>query len=311
MARKKKKSQQAANRHRNRGAEAAAPSKNAPTSNDTPTRSWIEALHRVVQMTAGEQSATVKTSVACHAKDDRRTLFLPPEMPALQPRSLRYLGAFGMRNNFQLIEDRRQIKVSPVVEQRNGRPPAVTLGLALLMKQAGLKGPVVTPSQPHRLEADNPLIDLPELIGMAAHAAPSAKRIVTLPNRPLVDVLNNDTQPITGYGCLMETNKTRTLLTHFEGEALRCIGYSTGSQYVMHLLLAGGPLTSPTLWTHPSTLTRTDIRFRLFHGHKHAHDFGVLYSTFYFDMEKHNPRPWWLDGFAGRAQADATQLAAS
>lgn len=256
---------------------------------------WIQELGRVVHMAQANKSPAVRTSLTCQVIEENKTLFVPPEMPTLQPRSLSYLSALAMRSEFQIAEDRRHIHMSPINEQRDGQPPAIVLGLSQMLQQAGLPGSAAELSDPHRLASDSPLIDLPRLISMTAHALPSAKRVVLLPNKPLVDVLDNDTQPIAGFGCRMDTTHARTLLTHFHGQAIRCIGYSTGAQYVMHLLLAGGPLSAPSLWIHPRTLSRTDVRFRLFEGVKPTQDFGLLYSTFYFNMSDRMPSPWWLD----------------
>lgn len=275
-----------------------------PPSGKAPASSWMKSLDRVVRMHDCETSQKVRAALSCDISEDHQTLYVPPEMSALQPRSLRYLSAFAMRNNFKMVEDRRQTRVSPINEQRDGKPPTIALGVARLLKQTGLPGATATLSRPHRLAAENPLIDLPALIGMSAQAAPTAKKVVLLPNKSLVDVLDNETVPITGLGCIVDSAQTRTLLTQFHGDSLRCIGYSSGSQYVVHVLLGGGPVTAPTLWTQAKTLTRTDVRFRLFSGADHTEDFGLMYSTFYYDMPKQTPSPWWLN-----QQSEASEVA--
>jgi len=267
--------------------------------------SWIQDVDRALGLTAGESAPTVRTMLSCHVTDERRMLYVPPEMTTLQERGLSYLGVLAMRNDFQMAEDRRRADINTINEQREGRPAAAALGLALMMQQAGLQGSTASLSRPHRLGPASPLIDVPDLISMSAYAAPSSKQIVLLPNQPLLEVLDNNTQPIAGFGCHLQTRQTPTLLTHFHAEFLRCIGYSTGGQYVMHLLLGGGPLSSPSLWTRPRTLTRTDIRFRLFLGHDPAQDFGLLYSTFYYNMSERIPLPWWLHETQPAAEIEA------
>ena len=189
-------------------------------------------------------------------------------------------------------------------------PPAIALGIALLLRQTGLPGPVARLSAPHRHAADGPFVDLPELVAMAASAARGSKRVSVLPNRPLVDVLGGDTRPVDGYACRLDCAPARTVLSHFDAPNLRCLGYSSGRQYVMHLLLGGGSAAAPKLWSAPETLARTDVRFRLFRGASERMDFGLLYSTFYFDMVERRPAPWWLreEAFTGAA-ADAARTA--
>lgn len=268
-----------------------------------PPRRWIQGLADVVRMTQVGNAAALRTSLSCHLAGKRCTLFVPPEMPSLQPRSLRYLHRFAERNACRLVEDRRQNRVSPLIEQRDGKPPAIALGVALLLKQCGLPGATPLLSRPHRLSADSPLIDLPELIALAAHAVPKAKRVVLLPNKPLVEVMHEDTQPLSGFAWRMDSAPAPTVLSHFEGPSFRTLGYSSGGQYVLHVLLAGGPASAPTLWAHPDTLTRTDLRFRLFRGRRPEDDFGLLHSTFYYDMASRETRPWWLANYDDRQRA--------
>ena len=256
---------------------------------------WIEELARGLRVAEDHGRPTARTSLGCHVDPEGASrLFVPPEMPSLQPGSLRWLLRFATANDFALVEDRRDRREEPFMDRRSDTPPAIALGLGLLLKQTGLPGPVARLSKPHRHAADGPFIDVPELVAMAAHAAPRSKRTVVLPNRPLVDVLNADTRPITGYACRLDSAPARTVLSHFDGPAVRCVGYSTGRQYVVHLLLGGGPAAAPALWCDPRTLERTDLRFRLFRGRDERRDFGLLYSTFWFDVAEQRPAPWWL-----------------
>lgn len=273
---------------------------------------WVESLNARLSLatrsSAASSARAMRTTLRAHVDTERKALYVPAEMPSLQRRGLRYLAAFARSNDFRLVEDRRRFRISPPLERRDDSPPAIALGLALLMKQAGLPGPAAELSRPHRLRGGNSAIELPDLLRMAALARPHAKRIVALPNKPLVDVLHDNTHPITGYGCRIDTTAGKTLLTHFDSQGLRAVGYSTGDQYVMHVLLAGGPRDEPTLWADPHTLMRTDIRFRLFPGQKPSEDVGLLYSSFYFDMAKQRPAPWWLTQTNALGREEAPML---
>lgn len=300
-----------------RGAKVAPPrSADAPPLRETPAPGkpagaapgppWIEGLAKSLRRAGDHGRPTARTALGCDVGTEGRSrLFVPPEMPTLQPASLRWLLRFAAANEFALVEDRRGRREEPFMDRRSGTPPAMALGLGLLLKQSGLPGPVARLSSPHRHAADSPFIDLPELVALAAHAAPRSKRVVVLPNRPLVDVLQGDTGPIAGYACRMDSAPARTVLSHFEGPSLRCAGYSAGTQYVVHLLLGGGPASAPALWSDPATLARTDLRFRLFRGRGERHDFGLLYSTFWFDVADRRPAPWWLEDEAFRGETDA------
>ena len=255
---------------------------------------WIEGLAKVLGAVEDGGCPAARTALGCRVDPDGSALFVPPEMPTLQPASLAWLRRFADATGFRLVEDRRRRDETPAAERRGAAPPAIALGLALLLRQTGLPGPAARLSAPHRHAADGPFIDVPELVAMAASAARRSKRVTVLPSRPLVDVLGGDTRPVNGYACRLDCAPARTVLSHFDAPGLRAVGYSSGRQYVVHLLLGGGAAAAPKLWVAPATLARTDARFRLFPGPDARLDFGLLYSTFYFDMTGRRPVPWWL-----------------
>lgn len=276
-----------------------------PPSTDTATpadrhTTWIQGLAESLACTDTSVESRVQTIISCDMKSNRHCLFLPPDMAELQPRSLRYLHAFAKAHELRLVEDRRRVDIRPIIEHRDRKPPMIALALSLLLQQTGLPGLPRSLSRPHRLNADSPHIGIAQLIRMSACAAPASKRVVVLPPRMMVNVLNNDTQPITGHACKLVSAEATTILSHFESSSFRAVGYSAGSQYVMHVFLAGGPLESPALWTYPQTLTRTDFRFQLFPGRKAKNDFGLLHATFYFDIAS-SPSPWWRQEAAGES----------
>lgn len=261
---------------------------------DGTERDWTRRLAGLMRHARGELGSRLRTTLSCNVRNGRPVLFLPPEMGSLQPRSLSYLRAFARHQKFGLIEDRRRVDVRPIVEQRDRTPAELAMGISLLLKQTGMPGGARTLSSPHRLAADSLHIELDELVRMAARARDGSKRIVLLPNRLIVESTGQDTHPIVGRACRLETPETVTVLSQFESPAFRCIGYSTGRQYVVHVFLAGGPTSAPELWTRLHTLTRTDFRFRLFPGEKPAQDFGLFHATFYYDVARGEDAPWWL-----------------
>ena len=231
----------------------------------------------------GELGSRLHTTLSCNVRNERPVLFLPPEMGSLQPRSLAYLRAFARRHGFGLIEDRRHVDVQPIVERRDGTPSELALGISLLLKQTGMPGGARTLSNPHRLASDGVHVELDELVRMAARVRERSKRVVLLPNRMIAGATGSDTHPIVARACRVGTADAATVLSQFESPSFRCVGYSTGRQYVMHVFLAGGLAGAPELWTRLHTLTHTDFRFRLFPGERPAHDFGLLHATFHYD----------------------------
>jgi hypothetical protein len=253
---------------------------------------WVTSVAEALKHTHDATESKIKTVLTCRTINKKNALFVPADMAELQPHSLRYLHKFAAANELSLIEDRRKIQAQPIIEKRTQKDPMMILGMSMLLKQAGMPGPARSLSEPHRLNPENPFFSISTLIDMATFSAAKAKRIVLPPNRITVKALNNDTQPISGYACNIKTDDTTSMLSHFESDNLRAIGYSAGDQFVFHLCLGGGTLQNPALWTDLKTLQSTDFRFQLFSGEKPADDYGLFYSTLYLDFSK-APFPWW------------------
>jgi len=255
-----------------------------PTS-DTLEKPWIQGLSAVLDLTDRRNNPRLRTTMSCTLKKNRIAFFLPPEMASLQPENLRYMHRIAKKHNCRLIEDRRSVNVQPIIEQRSEDASTMTLGISMLLKQACLPGDAPTPSTPHRLGKDNLHIDVAQLITLAAYAAPNSKKIVLLPNQFMIEVLDNETSPIAGYACKLVTADAVTTLAYFDSEYFKAVGYHAGNQFVMHVFLAGGPLHSPQIWANTSTISHDNFRFQLFKSTHSGHDFGLMYKTFYFDID--------------------------
>lgn len=266
--------------------------KRASTAASQPN-SWVRSIAEAVNRTQDSAESKIKSAVTCRKINNKNILFVPADMAEFQPRTLRYLHKFAQTNKFTLIEDRRSIQAGVIIEKRAQKDPMMVLGMGMLLKQAGMPGPARPLSEPHRLNPENPFFPISTLIDMAAFSAGRSKSTVLPPNRITVKALDNDTQPISGYACNIKTDKTTILLSHFESDNLRAIGYSAGNQFVLHLCLGGGALQNPALWTNMNTLQSTDFRFQLFTGKKPSDDFGLFYATLYLDLSQ-APLPSWL-----------------
>jgi molybdopterin-guanine dinucleotide biosynthesis protein A len=254
---------------------------------------WVTLAAKALKHTQDAAESKIKTVLTCRTINKKNVLFVPADMAELQPRSLRYLHKFAAANEISLIEDRRKIQAQPIIEKRSLKDPMMVLGMSMLLKQSGMPGPARSLSEPHRLNPENPFFSINTLIDMAAFSAAKAKCVVLPPNRITLKALNNDTQPISGYACNIKTDDTTILLSHFESDNFRAIGYSAGNQFVFHLCLGGGTLQNPTLWAESKSLMSTDFRFQLFAAQKPADDYGLFYSTFYLDLSQ-APFPGWL-----------------
>lgn len=262
-----------------------------------PTIQWINSLAKLAGKTQQSPESRIRTVINCDILAGKPSIYVPPDMADLQPDSLRYLHTFARRHDLQLVEDRRRVSVQPISEKRNTISPVIARAISELLQQLGMPGDARAQSQPHRLSADSQHINLNTLIRMAAFAAPTAKHVQVEPNRRLVDVLGGSKQPIAAYASKLTSADTSTIISHFDSSHFHAIGYSAGKQYVVHVCVAGGPLTSPALWSNFHTLTRSDFQFQLFSARNPKNDLGLIYTTFYLDLAD-APTPWWLNTWA-------------
>jgi len=228
---------------------------------------------------------SLKTIISTDGKNGKLALYVPPEMSEFQPENLRFLHAMATRNGCTLIEDRREIDMRPLTERRDLKPHKLAKGISQLIKQAGMPGPHAQLSSPHRLALDNPNFAVHQLIDMVAASVSRSKRVVMLPTPSLVATTGNETHPISAHGCKLITAEAVITLSFFNSPGFKAIGYLANSQFVMHVLLGGGPMKSPHIWANYDTMLKNRFKFQLFRSTQPGQDFGLLYSTFFFDIE--------------------------
>lgn len=278
--------------------------KDSPLENSTDE--WIRGMSRVLKFTDQKVRPGLRATLSCKVADGEPTLFLPPELATLQPDILRYLHALGAANDITLVEDRRQVDIQPVTERRSNRPSDLTLGVSLLLRQTGLPGPAHCLSKPHVLHPENPQIPLPKLINMAAHVQPSCKKVVFVPNRFLTGNFTEQAQPMTGYACKVITQEEQLTITYFTSPDFHALGYISNDQFVVHVLLAGGPIGTTQIWSPFSIMTDAAFRCQVFKSKSSAHHFGLLYSTLYIDMEASMENESWWNGMDESEQTSPT-----
>lgn len=239
-----------------------------------------------MRMSDTKLDPSLKTVISSDVKNDKLALFVPPEMSSLQPENLRYLHAMASRNGCMLIEDRRTSDIRPLVEQRDLKPHKLAIGVGELLKQTGMPGPTPRLSTPHRLTPGNPHIDVPVLIDMVSASVAKSKRIVLLPTPTLVETTGNETHPISAFACKLLTAEATTVLSFFDSPGFKAIGYVANDQFVVHVFIGGGPLRSPLIWANFDAMLKNRFRFQLFRSTQPGQDFGLLYNTFYLDINQ-------------------------
>ncbi len=245
---------------------------------------WIKGLAAAMRISNCRPNPRLRTTISSDVKGEKLALFLPPEMSHLQPENLRYLHGFASKQGCLLIEDRRNSDIRPIIEQRDLKPHKLAVGIGQMLKQTGMGGQSIKLSEPQRLTANNPYIDLSDLICMTAHCVDKSKRVVFLPHQLIVDSTGNDTHPIAGYACKVVTKKITTTISFFNAPGFKLIGYMANNQFVSHVFLGGGPIHSPQLWTNLPALFKNKFRLQLFGTKDKGNYYGLLYNTFYLDI---------------------------
>lgn len=274
---------------------AAAIDTKTTTQASPDSASWINGLSSIMQLSDSRLKSNLRTIVSSDVKNGKLALFVPPEMSELQPDNLRYLHAMASRNGCMLIEDRRTSEIRPLVEQRDLKPHKLTKGISELLKLTGIPGADPKLSQPHRLKPDNQHIPVTVLINMVSATVEKSKKVVVLPTPAMVESTGNETHPISAYACKLVLEDQDVTLSYFDSPGFKAIGYVADSQFVMHVFIGGGPLRSPHIWANTDAMLKNRFRFQLFRSKQPGQDFGLLYNTFYLDIESQQ---------AGGAQSD-------
>lgn len=261
----------------------ATATKTTPTVPDG--QAWISGLSSIMQLSDNRTNSSLRTIVSSDVKNGKLALFVPPEMSELQPDNLRYLHAIASRNGCMLIEDRRTSDIRPLVEQRDLKPHKLITGICELLKMTGMPGPDPKVSYPHRLRADNQHIPVTSLIDMVSASIKSSKKVVVLPTPEMVESTGNETHPISAYACKLVLEGQDLVLSYFDSPGFKAIGYVANTQFVMHVFIGGGPLSSPHIWANTDAMLKNRFRFQLFRSKQPGQDFGLLYNTFFLDIE--------------------------
>lgn len=271
---------------------------NPQTLNKDSKDNWLIRLNELMSLTDTSMLPGNKANLSCNIDGDTNEMFLPANLAEFQPQVLRYLHALSAANNITLVEDRRAIEIQPVTERRLSRPSDLAIGVSLLLKQTGLPGPAHSLSSPHRLNIGNARIELPRLIRMAAELHAKSKRVVFLPNRFITGNFQEDAEPMTGYACKATCDTNNITLGYFNAPEFRAVGYISNDQFVLHVLLAGGSISEPTIWSSLKTLNTSSFRCQIFNSPVPNADFGLLYSTYYIDLEESmEQQQWWSKAF--------------
>ncbi|PID61005.1 MAG: hypothetical protein CSB44_08020 [Gammaproteobacteria bacterium] len=255
---------------------------------------WLQQIAALLQLSSTRTESSIRTTLSVGIQRGRLTLFVPADMASLQPASLRWLTAFAGAHDLRMVEDRRQVDVRPLREQRLNEGRELPLGLAMLLAETGMPGKPRKPSSPDRLGAGNAALDLPTLVSAAARSMMDSKS-VSLPANPMLEkALGDDCGEVKAWACRLLTSEMTTILSQFHAKGLHAIGYSTGNQYALQVLLAGGKLDEGRFWCPPASLSQHRIGFQLFPGKTPEQDVGILHVPHFIDLAD-SPNPWWFE----------------
>ncbi len=254
-------------------------------SAEQPESDWIISLRDELAGTDQVVQSRLRATLSCQSAGGKLALFVPPEMAEDQPEVLEYLHAFAASQKMGLIEDRRHLDLTPIVERRKKQLPNLALGISLLLKQTGMPGPTRSLSSPHVLNKGNLRMDIGRMIRVSAQMVHKSRKVIFLPNRFIRDNLDGSTETMNGYACKVITDDDKITLVQFETDGFHAIGYISNDQFVVTVFLAGGVMARPQLWTSMNTLMDSPFRFQLFESPFTSQQVGLCYQTYYIDLE--------------------------
>ena len=275
----------------------------------TASENWIDRLHYRLSGTNQTAESRLTTTLQCKTVGNDFCLLVPPELAEYQPEILEYLHSFASEHSLTLIEDRRDLALAPIIDRRSNNIPDMAMAVSSLLKQAGLPGPVPQLSSPHRLRAGGLKIDCAKLIRMAQGVNEQSRKVAIIPQPFIRQRLMQDDDSLTVSACQLrcsqpaklqkitpsskingsqvnEENDEMIIFAHFESPNFHAIGYTSASQFVVTVYLAGGSLLRPEIWASQSNLAENPFHCQIFSSPYPEQDCGLLYRTYYFDLEE-------------------------
>ncbi|MEM7207676.1 MAG: DUF3579 domain-containing protein [Pseudomonadota bacterium] len=195
-----------------------------------------------------------------------------------------YLQNFAFCNDLKLVEDRRVDRMKVTNDRRKSWAPVVALGAGMMLRDTPFDGASLIPSTPHELRSGEPELSAPELIALAAEVRVSGSYQELASNGMLIPKNSTD-YSIAHYHAETEMLGQRRPVSYFEGKTFHAVGYRSGDQVVLQVLVGGGPFSAPRLWGPVQRMARDPVELHYLQGLDGRDGFGIFKVTYYLDSD--------------------------
>ncbi len=202
----------------------------------------------------------------------------------LYPDLFRYLKQFSKTNKLRLQENRRIEAVETGEERRGKCLPVVCLGASIMLKETFLGVAGIAPSSPHLLRQERPLKDIGKIIRIAAQVCKKGEQSFLASNEMITPGRRAQKQMLCHYQATLNISNQSKQYHYFEGAGFHALGYVCGEQFVLDVLVGGGPFNSSRLWGPLQRMSKDSIEVYLFMGIGATSGFGVLKASYYLDI---------------------------
>ena len=205
-------------------------------------------------------------------------------MTEIYPDLFRYLEQFAKSNKLRLQENRRIAAVEIGEDRRDTCLSVMCLGTSIMLKETLLGKAGVIPSSPHILKQKKPLVSVDKIIRIAAQVCEKGEQTVISSNEMITPGHLGGKQTLYYYQATLNINNQNRQYHYFEGKGFHALGYICGTQFVLEVLIGGGPFNASRLWAALQRMSKDTIDIHLFMGIGATSGFGVLTTSYYLDI---------------------------
>ncbi len=196
-----------------------------------------------------------------------------------------FIQNFAYCNDLILVEDRRTDRVEVNWNRRRSWAPMVALGAGMMLQSMQCESASLVPSTPHELRSGEAELEADEVIDLSARVRDQGRFTELESNAMLIPVTSNRSL-ISHYELELEFRGGRRPFSYFEGESFHALGYLSGDQIVLDVLVGGGPFVAPGLWGSVQHMARDPVQLQYMPGSGGNYRFGVFKVTYYLESKR-------------------------
>ena len=248
----------------------------------TPQYSWIQMVADTISRFGTEPGSQLSTFIQPCVIRGEPSIVHEKNLHESCSTLYHYLQNFAFCNELKLVEDRRTDRIEVVRDRRQSWAPIIALGAGMMLRETNLAVSDLAPSTPHELRSGEPDLSPHDMISLAAGAR-SAGSHTELGSNGMLIPNNLGSYTIDHHQSETELFGVTRSVSYFEGKNFHALGYHSGDQIVLNVLVGGGPFSGPRLWGPVQRMARDPVQLHYFAGNEGRDGFGVCSVAYYLD----------------------------